>query len=851
MPSAPQKTHSLFPDSPTNRLLREEAACGCLFFSSIPCLTPAQTYALPPVITLEISPSSALSTCIEYEGHIEYRRGLSNPKARLEENMSTTSGSGITEGVPCGILPHPCEDPEVYMCWSVNWDGPIPPYPGLPPGKRDDLHFPSTFILDGSHGKWDCRVPQCWDNSRPWAPLIPSKCCPRYANHPAMSSLVDVAIEAFSNDTTSHHVHPVNASPLLVLPSLLFTINLFDSIRDAEIALFKAARGRPFVMWLRSYMYPVPDGENDIKWLKERKFRRVEEVFGRFGVAQRYACELIALAEWCHSCWKLMIGQYPTGPLSARVRPRKDCVGGWVTGAPLPVIWHYQSIGVPLFFIEHCREERLPKGLMKELLPGLGGVSFTQSSEYLNPPAILEDLSKNILLLIAQPLQTTRARFQDARWAPYDPPEYWANSTPTPIPVGWFPSLIQTTSQFKGLSECIQQLVLYNNSHRLPSWYMWTQQLVTDRNESIQWKEKRQFITHPRHAFQQSVVLKPIPLPDTDDTVVHFWVERVDGEGFAEVNAAHIPEFKARGFVGWRHKLCKQLVFFYLPRSHDTATESRITEILKPLEYTEDSTPMDLNLDLDNIPCDPPTMESQMPGVRGMERLEQEGRILVSERMAEHIRIGDMAHSVSSQGDKPTKTEEGEVGGFDHQWPSKSGHTHIPLSSEVFGPVRTIKSSTMAMQNVGLLPRKQQRGKHKPWQERDAPSDRRQRLWAQWGKLANFFNSHQDLRNDLEPPPATAPGKHSNLKKPAWEGMQKTAEVLCMWIHRNRETAKWMVLQHSDDKDRLHLWKAALNRLDYNKVWNTPQMDMPREDEPAARREWLWAKEHWLPTNPS
>src|SRR5882757_3087733 len=261
-PSAPQKIHFLFPDSPTNRLLREETTCGCAHFSSIPCLTPSQTYAIPPVITLEISPSSAFSTCIDYGGHLEYRRGLPNPKPRLDglesqrgspavwrgkiRHGAKMSGSGITGGVPGSILPYPCEDPEVYVCWTINWDGPIPPYPGLPPGKHDDLHFPSTFILDGSHGKWDCRAPQCWDNSRPWAPLVPSKNCPCYENHPALTLLVDVGIDAFSNDITLHHTHPVNGSPLLVLPSLLFTINLFDSIRDAEIAFFKAARGRPF-----------------------------------------------------------------------------------------------------------------------------------------------------------------------------------------------------------------------------------------------------------------------------------------------------------------------------------------------------------------------------------------------------------------------------------------------------------------------------------------------------------------------------------------------------------------------------------------------------------------------------
>ncbi len=65
-------------------------------------------------------------------------------------------------------------------------------------------------------------------------------------------------------------------------------------------------------------MYPIPDGENDEKWLKEQEFHHIEEVFGWFGIAQCYVCELIALAEWCHSCWSLMIGQYPTGPPSAQ-----------------------------------------------------------------------------------------------------------------------------------------------------------------------------------------------------------------------------------------------------------------------------------------------------------------------------------------------------------------------------------------------------------------------------------------------------------------------------------------------------------------------------------------------------
>ena len=716
-------------------------------------------------------------------------------------------------GVPGRSIPIPCEGPQIYTCWSVNWDGPIPPYPGLPPGKRDDLQFPSTFILDGSHGKWDCRAPQCWDNSRPWAPLIPSKNSPRYQNHPALSSLVDVAIEALSFDTQAQHAHPINASPLYVLPSLLFTIDLFNSIREAEIALFKAGRGRPFVMWLRSYMYPVPDGADDEKWLKERVFRCVEEVFGRFGVAQRYACELIALAEWCRSCRNLMIGQYPAGPAPRRVSPRKDCVGGWATGAPLPIIWHYQSIGVPLFFIEHCREEQLPKGLVpQQLLPDLNGSAFTRLLEYTNPPPILDDISDCILQLTAQPLRTTRTRIQDARWAPYNPPESWVDSPPTMGPVGWLPSILHTTGRFKGFSERLQQLASYNNSPRLPSWYKWIQQIDTHREESIQWKDKRQFVTHPRHAFQSSVVSHPIPLPDQEDTVVHFWAERVDGQGFAEVSAAHIHEFKARGFVGYRHKLCKQLVFFYLPGSLDPDTEARVAHLLQPLQYTEDATPTHLDVDLDEIPCDPPTMESQIPGVPSMERLEQDRRILVSGRMADAV--------------SGMEIEEGEVG------------DHTPSGSGRSGPVRTTTSISTATQNVGPIPRK-----HKPWKKRDAPSDRRHRLWGQWAKLANFFNSHQDLVNDLERPPATAPGKHSNLKKPDWEGLLTVAEDLCIWIRRNRTTAQWMVMQHADDKDRLHLWKAALIRLDYKKVWDTS--DMPHEDEPT-HEEWTRAKERWL-----
>src|SRR5260370_14361382 len=99
----------------------------------------------------------------------------------------------------------------------------------------------------------------------------------------------------------------------------------------------------------------------------------------------------------------------------------------------------------------------------------------------------------------------------------------------------------------------------------------------------------------------------------------------------------------------------------------------------------------------------------------------------------------------------PTEIEEGEVSGF-------ANPTYTALSSGVVGPVHTIKSSSTAMQNVGPL-KAQQHGRHKAWHLQDAPLDRRQRLWSQWKKLANFFKSHQDLLNDLKPPPATVPGK--------------------------------------------------------------------------------------------
>ena len=369
---------------------------------------------------------------------------------------------------------------------------------------------------------------------------------------------------------------------------------------------------------------------------------------------------------------------------------------------------------------------------------------------------------------------------------------------------------------------------------------------------SIKWKDEQQFITHPWHAFQPSVALKPVPLPDEKDSITHFWVEQVDGQGFAEVDAVHIHEFKTCGFVGWHHKLCKRLVFFYMPGSLDSATEARVAEVLKPLKYTGESKPMDIGIDLGDIPCDSPTMETQMPGVHSMEWLEQGGRVLVSERMMEYIGAGGLepgSGHQEGQGGNATDLEEGEIGGFDHDPSSRSDHDQMPSSSGFIGPVCTGKTSARAVQKINPK-RTRKHGKQKEWAQQDVPSDRRQHLWSHWIKFANFFNDHQDLLNDLEPLPATVPGKHSNLKKPDWGGMQRVADDLCSWIQRNCETAQWLVWQHSGDRDHKHLWERALRRLDYKEVWNTPQMDMPCEDETAARKEWLQAMACWLPELP-
>src|SRR5258706_13899306 len=89
-----QKVHSLFPDSPTNRLQCKEHICGCLHFVSSPTLTPVQTYKIPPVITLEICPSSALNTCKNHQGPIEYQNDNPNPKG---EQKGLTANVALTK----------------------------------------------------------------------------------------------------------------------------------------------------------------------------------------------------------------------------------------------------------------------------------------------------------------------------------------------------------------------------------------------------------------------------------------------------------------------------------------------------------------------------------------------------------------------------------------------------------------------------------------------------------------------------------------------------------------------------------------------------------------------------------
>ena len=203
------------------------------------------------------------------------------------------------------------------------------------------------------------------------------------------------------------------------------------------------------------------------------------------------------------------------------VQMRKDCVGGWVTSAPLPIIWHYQRIGVPLFFIEHCKEDQHPKGLWKELLPDLNGTVLAQSLEYQKPPAVLFDVFSTILGLIPQPLCTTCSRFQDAQWAPYNPPESWVNPLSTTVPIRWFPTIQPTTLQFRGLSEQIQMLATYNCIWCSCKWYSWMQDVSRSHKQTIQWKDEWQSITHPQHAFQPSAALKPVLHPDKDDAVSH------------------------------------------------------------------------------------------------------------------------------------------------------------------------------------------------------------------------------------------------------------------------------------------------------------------------------------------
>ena len=122
-----------------------------------------------------------------------------------------------------------------------------------------------------------------------------------------------------------------------------------------------------------------------------------------------------------------------------------------------------------------------------------------------------------------------------------------------------------------------------------------------------------------------------------------------------------------------------------MPSALDAAAESRIADIVQLLEYTEGTMEMDLELYLDNIPCDPPTMESQMPGVHSLEWLEHGGQILISGRM-----LGGVER-VSGEGDTLPEAEEGEVG-FDDQC------THTPFSSCAPGPIHATTSISLAVQ---------------------------------------------------------------------------------------------------------------------------------------------------------
>ena len=94
--------------------------------------------------------------------------------------------------------------------------------------------------------------------------------------------------------------------------------------------------------------------------------------------------------------------------------------------------------------------------------------------------------------------------------------------------------------------------------------------------------------------------------------------------------------------------------------------------------------------------------------------------------------------------------------------------------------------------------------------DQNSPLDHQQQFWSEWAELANFINLHQDLINDLEPLPATVPGKHSNLKKLGREGLLNIVVELCMWIHHSCDTAEWLLSQHSDNEEHMVLWKAAL-----------------------------------------
>ena len=128
----------------------------------------------------------------------------------------------------------------------------------------------------------------------------------------------------------------------------------------------------------------------------------------------------------------------------------------------------------------------------------------------------------------------------------------------------------------------------------------------------------------------------------------------------------------------------------------------------------------------------------------------------------------DLEPGSGSQGGQDAELEEGEIGGFDH--------CHHP-NPTITICLRLLDPPITSVQEI-QVPELYQNNPFKNtavWKvEGKAP------LGCRWIKLANFFNSHQDVLNDFEPPPATVPEKHlKKLKKPDWDPMQEVAKILC------------------------------------------------------------------------